>query len=210
MRKPFLAAIALLGWLIIGLQTLLTVRIVIQAGRSMADGVVTTFSYFTVLTNLLVAVVATACLLRRRSDNILTRPGILTAAAVYIAVVGLVYSLVLRALWQPAGLQRVLDMAEHDAMPVLFVTYWLAFVPKGGLRWKEPAAWLIYPVLYGAWALLRGALTGRYPYPFLDVRALGYSRTLANLAMLVALFLAVGLIFVALDRAIGRARRRAG
>jgi len=208
LRLLYLIVMAVLGWLAIAVQLFLVVRIVTAAGQPAIDGVVNALSYFTVFTNLLAAIVATASALRSSADTFLTRPSTISAIAVYMFVVGLVYSLVLRALWEPTGLQLAADIALHDLMPILFVLYWLLFVPKGTLRWRQPISWLIYPAVYVAYSLARGAVTGKYLYPFADVTALGYPRVLLNTAMLLAGFFALGLIMVVLDHLIGRLQGR--
>jgi len=47
----------------------------------------------------------------------------------------------------------------------MYVAYWLIFVPKGSLRWKDALFWLPYPLLYFCYSLIRGAAVGWYPYP---------------------------------------------
>ncbi|MDQ6780171.1 MAG: Pr6Pr family membrane protein [Candidatus Eremiobacteraeota bacterium] len=138
--------------------------------------------------------------MRTKPDSFIARAGTTTAVAVYIFVVGLVYSLVLRALWEPTGLQRLVDIALHDVMPLLYIGFWLWFIPKGGLRWTQPFGWLAYPLLYGAYALGRGALTGWYPYPFVDASALGYARVGLNLLVMAIGFLVLGITAVGLGR----------
>jgi hypothetical protein len=207
--RPFAGALALIAWIAVALQIFLVVRVVTSEGRPFIDGVVNTLSYFTVLTNLLVALVTTATFMRGVNAGFLTRPGTMTATAVYILVVGLIYALLLRSLWEPTGLQRVADEALHVATPVLYVLYWLVFVPKGSLRWSEPLYWLIYPIAYFVYFVARGALTGIYVYPFGDIGALGLSRVLVNAVLFLVGFLALGLIFVAIDRLLSRSRGEA-
>ena len=45
-------------------------------------------------------------------------------------------------------------------------------------------------------ALVRGALIGRYPYPFIDVGALGYGRVLVNSVGVLLGFILIALILV--------------
>jgi hypothetical protein len=84
------------------------------------------------------------------------------------------------------------------------VIYWVALVPKGRLGWRSVWPWLAYPAAYTAASLVRGALIQVYPYPFIDVSALGYQRVLGNVVLLFAGFLVLGLIYVAIDRAVRR------
>jgi hypothetical protein len=176
------------------------------AGRSLAElpGVVGNFfSYFTVLTNILVLAAFGAVWLspESRAGRFFGRPQVRTAIAIYIAVVGAVYFLILRHTWQPEGLRWLADAILHYATPLLFVLDWLLFVPKGRLRWANLRSWLLYPLGYAAYSLARGALTGWYPYPFIDVNALGYGRTLQNMVFFVAVFVLIGALVIAVDRA---------
>ena len=57
--------------------------------------------------------------------------------------------------------------------------------------------WLIWPCLYCLYALTRGQISGRYPYPFLDVAALGWPMVALNIAGLVMVFAMLGLIRLA-------------
>jgi hypothetical protein len=119
----------------------------------MAAAAVNFLSYFTVLTNLAATLTLTRHAVRGAES---VRPSIAASVAVFIAIVGLVYSLVLRALWEPTGLRLAADIALHDVMPVLYLMFWLRVVPHGTLRWGEPAQWLLVPLVYCACAIARG------------------------------------------------------
>ena len=67
---------------------------------------------------------------------------------------------------------------------------------------------MLYPVGYAAFSLLHGAVTGFYPYPFLEVRQLGYERVLLNMGLLTAAFAVLGLILVGIDRLLGAVELR--
>lgn len=161
-------------------------------------------SYFTILANLL-AVAVTVAFASSRAGRLsawLARPRTLGAAALYIGVTGITYAAILRHLWQPQGAQWWADSGLHYATPMLYVAWWLACAPHGALRWRDLAAWLPFPALYLCWSLLRGAWLGEYPYPFIDVAALGMATVLRNAGGVVLLFLAVGAAIVVVDRMI--------
>jgi hypothetical protein len=201
--RPFLTLIVVAAWLLLGLQVEITTRDVMGAGGSFASGLVEVFSYFTELTSLIVAVVATVRLWRRE-EAVLGRPGAMAAATVYVCMVGVIYAVLLRNSWAPTGWQLVADVGQHYVMPVLFLLYWLIFVRKGTLRWRQPVVWLIYLLAYVAYGLTYGRVTGRYFYYFADASALGYPRALTHIAMVVVAFLVAGLIAVGVDREMGR------
>ena len=101
-------------------------------------------------------------------------PNLLSAATLYIATVGVTYTLLLSHLFSFEGLPWLADRLLHYVIPLAFVAYWMIFVPKGTLRWTAPLVWLIYPLAYLAVSLVRGAHSGWYPYPFINVATLGY------------------------------------
>ena len=113
---------------------------------------------------------------------------------------GIAYTLLLQRLWHPTGPQLVADMLLHHLMPALFVFYWWVAVPGNELRWSQVSRWTFYPVFYFMYAMIRGALSGAYPYPFIDADALGYRRALGNAGGLLVGFIAVALLLVAVGR----------
>ena len=195
---------AALGWLALGLQLRLAIGFSLARGFSVAHGFIVYFGFFTVLTNILVALVLTIACLRPASRGFLARPGTRSAVLVYIAMVGIIYSAILRPYWMPSGTQLIADRLLHDVLPPLYLLYWIAFVPKGNLRWIDPVYWLSFPVAYFLYILLRGVLIGSYPYSFLDAAALGYSRLAVNGVFLLAAFLAAGYLCVGAARALRR------
>ena len=192
--------LALVTWGGLALQLYILIQNTLAQGRPLIQAFASFFWFFTILSNIIAAVVASAVALG--APDALRRPPIQSAAALYMAVVGLTYELLLRGLLTLHGLPLVADILLHDVATASFVLYWLFFTPKGSLRWTMPLAWLVYPLGYFAYALLRGEATGRYPYPFINVATLGWPRTLVNAAMLTAGFLILGLLLVGVDRAL--------
>jgi hypothetical protein len=204
--RTCMTAIAFIAWFALALQFYLMVIDSQAQGAARIRLIVNYFRFFTILTNLLVALGLTVPLVMPNScsGKFFARSLIASGTAVYIAIVGITYSLLLRHLWNPQGAQKIADTLLHDVVPLLYVAYWLFFVPKGLLRWKDALWWLPYPLAYFCYSLIRGAAIGWYPYPFIDAGKLGYSRVLANAAMLVFAFLTFALLVVAFGRRTGR------
>ncbi|EZP62583.1 hypothetical protein G9Q84_01245 [Pseudomonas sp. P7] len=202
--KRFIAATALAGWVGLAIQQYLIFYSRWSSGASLLGGLINFFSFFTVLTNTLAVVVLSYALVQRDSaaKRFFLRPAISSGITVSILVVGLAYSLLLRHLWQPEGFQLIADELLHDVMPVLFLIYWWRCVPKGSLRLKHIGAWMIYPLVYFAYALLRGDLLGQYQYPFIDVATLGYPQVFVNAGGILAGFVLIALAVVGLDKVI--------
>src|ERR1700722_12511914 len=203
--RIYAAVGALSGWFALALQ--LYLMLVQAPGSERLGGGITFFSFFTILTNILTALVFSAVALQPRGGwgQWLRQPPVQAAAAVYIAIVGMVYQLLLRQLWNPQGAQWLADVLLHSIIPVGYVLYWLLFAPRAGLTWKHALAWLVYPGVYLVYILARGAVSHVYPYPFVDFNQLGYSGVLVRSAMLLVVFLGMGLLVVAVGR---RTRQR--
>ena len=208
LRRRLITTAAVLGWAGLGIQLYLIFFARLSVGASLLGGVVSFFSYFTVLTNTLVAVVLTCAVTDRESAarRWFLQPWVSSGIAVSIAVVGLAYSILLRHLWHPQGWQFIADELLHDVMPLLFLAYWWLCVPKGSLRLKHLPLWLIYPLVYFAYALLRGHLLGAYAYPFIDVALLGYPQVFVNAGGILLGFVLIALLVIGVDRWQGRRR----
>lgn len=168
------------------------------------------FCYFTVQSNLLVAV-ATWPLVRDPSYDGSGWRVLRTASVVGITITGLVHYVLLRPLLDLDGLDRAADTLLHVVVPLATVAGWAAFGPRPRTGLREirlvvlwPLAWLAFTLL-----LVRGT-TGWVPYPFLDPAEQGGwgGVAVACLGVLV-LFLLVSGAAYAVDRR-APARPRAG
>lgn len=169
---------------------------------AIAETTIRFFSYFTILTNILVAVYLSSMALYKNNDSLFHKPGTLTAVTTYITIVGLVYQFILRSTWNPTGMQKVVDELLHSVMPVLTIIYWYLYEQKRTVFFKQIPAWLIYPLAYLVFILLRGQFSGFYPYPFVDVGNIGLSKALINSGILVAIFYAVCAAFITIGKII--------
>ncbi|WP_349733570.1 Pr6Pr family membrane protein [Pseudomonas jessenii] len=202
LRRRFVVVAAMLGWAGLSIQMYLIFHSRWTLGASLIGGLVSFFSYFTVLSNTLVATVLTCAVTSRESAarRWFLQPWVSSGIAVSIAVVSLAYNLLLRHLWHPEGWQWLADELLHDVMPLLFLVYWWSCVPKGRLRVGHIGLWVIYPLVYFAYSLLRGHLLAVYPYPFIDVEKLGYPQVFINAGGLLAGFVVIALLVIGLDR----------
>jgi len=192
MARAAAAFIALVCWIGIGLQfwASFTFR--------HYDLVLTLWTlarFFTIISNLVLAIAMTAVALGRRLSPLLM--GGLTLA---ILLVGVVYATLLRGLHPLSGLPLIANYLLHDVSPVLTAAYWLFFVPRGQLRWSAPWWWLTFPTAYLAYALARGQLDHNYPYPFIDVARFGWQQVMLNVAGIAFLFILAGFALVWVDR----------
>jgi hypothetical protein len=166
-----------------------------------ARRVVSFFSFFTIQSNVLVLVAATAFALAPTRGERWTR-WVRLASLIGISVTFIVNVLVLRPVTanRYEGIWVVTDAFVHYVTPALAVGGWLLFGPRPRFRPRLVADVLIWPAAWVAYTFIRGAIIGWYPYPFLDVRTHGYPFALAAVGVVTALGMAVGGMFVWLDR----------
>jgi hypothetical protein len=117
--RIYAAVGAALGWFALALQLYLMI-LKVPAGQ-MLGTVITFLSFFTILTNILVVLVFTAAGFRPGWGQWFARPSIQAGSAVYIAIVGCSYQLLLRHLWNPQGAQWLADTLLHSVIPLVYV-----------------------------------------------------------------------------------------
>ena len=195
----FLGIIAIVSWFAVALQLYL---IILNRVASLPETIVRFFSFFTIQTNILVAICFTFLWLKPKSKwgLFFSKPKNTTAITLYITIVGLVYNAILRFLWAPTGLQKVVDELLHSVIPLLVLLYWVLFVPKKALEFKNIFPWLIFPAVYLVYTLIRGAFFSFYPYPFVDVNLLGYNKVLLNSFFMLLAFLFFGTLFIGIGK----------
>jgi hypothetical protein len=153
--------------------------------------------YFTILTNLLVAVslVMVARPPRGRVPFVW-----LAALTLSMVMAGAVYHLLLSDLVTFTGIGWWADHGLHTAGPIAIALWWLAFAPKRQLALRHLPGLALWPAVYGAYALVRGAVDGAYPYPFVDLGALSPVTVAMNLAGLLCAFVLGGAVMIAIGR----------
>jgi hypothetical protein len=164
------------------------------------------FSFFTILSNLLVALVAAATATGGNWAPLRfwRTPRMRGLAALCIAVTCLIYATVLAGRFHLQGPQLVADRALHYVVPFLYLFWWGVLLPHGMLAWRDAVRWLLFPLVYLVWTLLRGAVVHEYPYPFMDVDQLGYGAVSINALGVAVVFVVLGLGLVLVDRILAR------
>ncbi len=165
------------------------------------------FCYFTVQSNIIVGV--TSALLARRLDRPSTTFRVFRLTGlIAIALTFVVFHRALAGLQDLQGAAAAADTLLHTVVPVLAVLSWLTVGPRAMASWRVAALTVLFPLCWAAFALIRGALIDFYPYPFVDVRVLGYARVLGNVCVIGLLFLALAVGAVALDRRLPTGKSR--
>lgn len=153
------------------------------------------FSFFTVQVNIVVlltfllSVIVIAGGKQKKWLDILR-----SATTVYILMVGIGFSVLL------AGLEGVALTAVpwdntvlHYIIPIAVAVDFMIDRPSSKLRFKHSLVWLVYPVAYAVYSLVRGAFVGWYPYPFLNPSTNG----IEGIVIAVLGLMVLGLLLVA-------------
>ena len=180
-----------------------------EAGRSFLGSVVFLFSFFTILTNIGAVLVHVSLLSPSGYAWFPAFAGsrLRAGVAVAISLVLIVYATVLARLWQPQGLFLLCDVLLHYVTPVLFVLWWLIAGADGSTRWRDISWWMVYPLAYLAYVLLRAPIAGEVPYPFLDVEKNGAASVAVSALATTGLFLVLCVIAVFADHWVARLRK---
>lgn len=156
-------------------------EIIVLIGRGQFE-VVNFFSFFTVESNLFAAIIllysGNYVLTKRTPSSRLN--WLRGASTLYMAITGIVFSLLL------AGLENVQLTAVpwdntvlHYIMPLAVVGLWLIDPPKQRFSYTKSLVWILFPLGYGAYTWIRGAIVGWYPYPFMNPDVSGISGLVA-------------------------------
>lgn len=170
---------------------------------ALGERLVRFIGYFTVLSNILVAVVTWTLALARDDDGTGWRVLRLTSL-VGITVTGVVHWFLLRPILDLSGADYLADKLLHVVVPLLAVIGWVAFGPRGRVRGRDVLAALVFPIAWLGYTLVRGAVTGFYPYPFLDVDDRGYAAVAVACVGIAVLFVGLATVAWTVDERLGR------
>ncbi|WP_341976405.1 Pr6Pr family membrane protein [Microbacterium sp. LWO13-1.2] len=165
------------------------------------------FSYFTVQSNIFVGIAAGLLAARPDRDGAYFR--VLRIAAMFgITVTLLMYHFVLSPLANFTGVASASNIGLHYVVPIFAIVGWILFGPHPRVSWKALFLALIWPGAFIIVTVVQGAVTGFYPYPFVNIDVLGFPTVLINGVGIVALLLAVGSAYKLIDWLISRPKKR--
>ncbi|MEY2611705.1 MAG: hypothetical protein RL069_517 [Planctomycetota bacterium] len=138
----------------------------IQLGRFEFAGFL---SFFTIQANLFVIAVLLIETFNGCGISIDRRASLRGAAVLYLAITGIVYAVLLSKLPIVKEIVHpVADAFHHVIMPTWVLFDWVVNPPSHRITVRRALWWFVYPLAYLFVSLIRGAITGWYPYPFLN------------------------------------------
>jgi hypothetical protein len=192
--------VALIAWFGLGLHFTVATIETMQRGGGAWDAVLSALTYYTILSNLLVALTMTGVAARCWPGGAQPDQSFLGAVTLSILITFVVFWTVLSEGWSPQGLRWTSDRIMHGLTPILMIAFWFVFTPKSELRWRDALVWPWIVAAYGVFALVFGGLTGQYRYFFLDAGTLGWAEVARNSLTLLAIFSAMGALMIAVGR----------
>jgi hypothetical protein len=178
----------------------LVIQLALFVGRfGPALGVWRYLGFFTTLSNIAIAVIAT--LIAAGHNHWLTGPRPRMMGLVAVLGVALVYSILLRSLWDPQGWDKIVSILLHDVTSALFLLLWLS-MPHGALGWRD-VPWALTPVAaFLALAMVRYLSDGWVPYYFLDP-VQGSAAVAINIGAVLIVYAIVAGAVIAVDARMG-------
>lgn len=156
-------------------------------------------SYFTVWSNIVVAIVLTALWIRpdlfERNNASGTRWRALRLDSVLmITITGIVYNLLLAE--PKTGIDFVSNAMIHIVNPIVTLFVFFVTGPRGLIRPSTIGYAMVVPIIWATFSISRGMVLNAYPYPFFDVSVNGLTSVLLFVGQILifAIVLAFGLL----------------
>lgn len=191
--RPTVAAVRL------GFALLTIAAIVVQAASSANFDPVNYFSYFTIDSNLIATALLLAGAAMWRSDDTPALDFLRGGAVVYMTVTGVVFTLLLRGTDVDTTIPWV-NTVVHEAGPLFILADWFVLPPRARISSARSVLWLAFPLAWTIYTLIRGAASGRYPYPFLDPANGGYATVTVYMIVILVFMLLLALGVAATSR----------
>lgn len=196
---------SLLAFIGIGIELIESANYTGSVFLSVTERVLNVFVYFTTQSNLIVALTTLLLVFTVNRNSKVFQTFRLTGV-VGIFITALIYHTLLAGTENINGWGVVSDIILHSIVPFLAILGWVIYGPRNLIS-KKVAVWsLVFPLLWLAFTLIRGALTKWYPYPFIDVTLVGYSRVSINLLGITGLYLILTAAAYLLDRRLSKSK----
>jgi len=122
------------------------------------------------------------------------------ASTFFMVVTGIVFAVLLSGIEGIALTAAPWDnIVLHYLVPIAVVFDWIVDPPSQRVSFKKALLWLLFPLAYLGYSLIRGPIAEWYPYPFLNPANGGYGQV----ALTSIIILVVGVVLVYVVSRIG-------
>ena len=185
----------------LGFATVTTGAIAAQAADLNAKGVLVPanfFSYFTIQSNLIAVAAFLVGVAWWRTSPSPSWELVRGASVFHMTVTFVVFAVLLSGTDVDTAIPWV-DTVLHRVMPIAVIADWLVDPPRHPIPFRSSLRWTTFPLVWLAYTMLRGALVGWYPYPFLDPGRGGYG----SVAVYIVGILVFGIVLCAVIAWVG-------
>jgi len=186
------------------IEFVFSMQISLAAGRDIPGILGSFFSFYTILTNIVLVLIYLSEVLPTQRLAIFRHPVTRGSMVACITLVSLYVFFVLRHLYAPTGLLELSDRLLHYVAPLLYLLWWVIGQPHGQLRWSNLPVMLLPTLIYFVVVMLRGVWLHRYPYPFMNIDELGIGAVLLGALFMAAGLAALSALVIALDHFLTR------
>ena len=182
------------------------------------------YVHFTNISNFLCLGVMFAALIqtvRKKEDSyVTTAPMLKFVGMLGILLTFLVFNIMLAGAdgRDPLANWRIGSILFHVVLPVMYIADWFLFYERGKCKWYYPLASAAFPLIYAVFLLIQAVILKFdtsilipnsttpliYPYFFVNLDTLGVSGVLMWIGILAAVFIAVGYLFLSIDKILKR------
>ena len=175
----------------------------------------TNISNFFCLGVMLAALIQTA---KKKEDSFVTTAPLMKFIGMLgILLTFLVFNIMLAGNRDPQLNWRIGSLTFHVVLPIMYVAHWFLFYERRKCKWYYPLASISFPLTYLIFIFIQAAIMKFdttllipgtetpliYPYFFVNLETQGVGGVLKWVAILLVAFVAVGFVFLGLDK-IGR------
>jgi hypothetical protein len=201
-HKSLQTITAFLGFIGLAIQFYYVVSRKIEEGQTFLYGVIHFFTYFTILVNLMLVVLLISAVVapNGRLASWFRKSSSSAGVALYVLVVGIIFYLLLYDTSKPFGLDQLATHILHGYIPSIYFFMWLFNFRQSDLIYKDVYKWLLFPLFYFVYVLIRGAAIGVYPYFFVNADKYGYSVVGMYAVGILLFFILLGSLLVWIDK----------
>ena len=166
-------------------------------------------SYFTVWSNIVVAIVLTVLwrkpeLFERNNSSGARWRALRLDSILMITITGIVYNLLLAE--PKTGIDFVSNLMIHIVNPIFTLLVFLVTGPRGLLKPITVAHAMVLPIIWAIFSITRGLLLNAYPYPFFDVSANGLVSVLLFVAQIMVFAILIAFALLGFDKLVTKRR----
>ena len=191
--------------LVCGLGLMMRIDALVDQGNSLPRACWLLLRYFTDLTGLFAVIIFSAFALGMPRVATQCTLGGVTVAMMVVVIVS--YWL-LNGPVELSSERAIADALLHVIGPIAGITFWLELAPKGELTVRDPFLWIVFPLTYFDYSILRGAAENDFAYRFLNGVEVGWDRTFWTGLLILSTFLDLGLAMVWVDGWLPRSPNR--